>query len=123
MKPSSNKHKAKGLSLERFAGAKQSSYDKKAKQAKEMALNAKKINKYRKLKQRLASKGLLGPKFAYDSQVSSISWQPARNCASLQRLDSHSRAHRKMLSLLLGILRAESPEWTKSKPGTSLCCL
>ena len=82
MKSASIKHKAKGLSLERFAGAKQSSYDKKAMKAKELALNAKKINKYRKLKQRLTSKGLLGPTFAYDSQVSSASWRQARQCAS-----------------------------------------
>lgn len=82
MKPASSKHKAKGLSLERFAGAKQSSYDKKAKKAKELALNAKKVNKYRKLKQRLASKGILGPAFAYGSQVSSASWQQASKCAS-----------------------------------------
>ena len=88
MKPAFNKHKAKGLSLERFAGAKQSSYDKKAKKAKELALNAKKINKYRKLKQRLASKGLLGATFAYEAQVSTASFQPGRQCASLQTLNS-----------------------------------
>ncbi len=86
MKPSFNKHKAKGLSLERFAGAKQSSYDKKAKKAKELALNAKKINKYRKLKQRLASKGLLGATFAYEAQVSSALWQPARQWVQLSRM-------------------------------------
>ena len=123
MKPSFHKHKAKGLSLERFAGAKQSSYDKKAKKAKELALNAKKINKYRKLKQRLSNKGLLGPSFAYDSQVSSALWQPARQCAALQTLNSNCWAHRNMLSLMLSILRAESLEWTESKPGMSLCCL
>ena len=86
MKPSFNKHKAKGLSLERFAGAKQSSYDKKAKKAKELALNAKKVNKYRKLKQRLASKGLLGATFAYEAQVSSALWQPARQWVQLSRM-------------------------------------
>lgn len=63
------KHKQGGLSLERFAKAKQSGYDKKAKKAKELALNAKKINKYRKLKQKLAATGLLTPRFTYEQQV------------------------------------------------------
>ena len=65
----SMKHKQGGLSLERFAKAKQSGYDKKAKKAKELALNAKKINKYRKLKQKLAATGLLAPRFTYEQQV------------------------------------------------------
>ena len=63
------KQKLGGLSLERFAKAKQSGYDKKAKKAKEQALNAKKVNKYRKLKQRLGMKGLLTPAFTYEHQV------------------------------------------------------
>lgn len=63
------KQKSGGLSLERFAKAKQSSYDKKAKKAKELALNAKKVNKYRKLKQKLAAKGLLAPRYTYERQV------------------------------------------------------
>ena len=50
-----------GLSLERFAHAKTSSYDKKKAKEKEFALNAKKVNKYRKLKQRLAKAGKLRP--------------------------------------------------------------
>jgi hypothetical protein len=45
--------------LERFAHAKTSTYDKKKKKEKEFALNAKKVNKYRKLKQRLAQIGRL----------------------------------------------------------------
>ena len=50
-----------GLSLERFAHAKTSTYDKKHRKEKEFALNAKKVNKYRKLKQRLAQSGRLQP--------------------------------------------------------------
>ncbi len=50
-----------GLSLERFAHAKTTSYDKKKAKEKEFALNAKKVNKYRKLKQRLAKEGKLVP--------------------------------------------------------------
>ena len=65
----SMKQKAGGLSLECFAKAKQSGYDRKAKKAKELALNAKKVNKYRKLKQKLAAKGLLAPSVTYDQQV------------------------------------------------------
>ncbi len=63
------KQKSGGLSLERFAKAKQSGYDRKAKKAKELALNAKKVNKYRKLKQKLAAKGLLEPSVTYEQQV------------------------------------------------------
>ncbi len=55
-----HKHKAKklgpGISIEKFARAKSSGYDKKAVQEKERALNAKKVNKYKKLKQRLKDK-------------------------------------------------------------------
>ena len=63
------KQKPGGLSLERFAKAKQSGYDKKAKKAKELALNAKKVNKYRRLKQKLAAKGSLAPRYTYEQQV------------------------------------------------------
>ncbi len=38
------------LSLERFASAKRSGYDKQRRVQREFALNAKKVNKYRKLK-------------------------------------------------------------------------
>uniref|UniRef100_A0A7S1SV61 rRNA-processing protein FYV7 n=1 Tax=Tetraselmis chuii TaxID=63592 RepID=A0A7S1SV61_9CHLO len=38
-----------GLGLDRFASAKKSTYDKRAVKAKQTALNAKKVNKYRKL--------------------------------------------------------------------------
>ena len=69
MKQSAHKQKLRGLSLEKFATAKQSGYDKKAKKAKELALNAKKVNKYRKLKQRLASQGLLAPRLNYEAEV------------------------------------------------------
>ncbi|KAK9906685.1 hypothetical protein WJX75_006136 [Coccomyxa subellipsoidea] len=50
-----------GLSLERFAHAKTASYDKQKAKEKAFALNAKKVNKYRKLKQRLAKEGRLVP--------------------------------------------------------------
>ena len=42
-----------GLGLQKFAAAKKSTYDKRAVQAKEQALNAKKVNKYRKLLKKL----------------------------------------------------------------------
>jgi hypothetical protein len=50
-----------GLSLERFAHAKISSYDKTSRKEREFALNAKRVNKYRKLKQRLLKAGKLKP--------------------------------------------------------------
>lgn len=63
MKPGQQgKGGAAGLTaLERFAHAKTSTYDKQRRKEKEFALNAKKVNKYRKLKQRLASAGRLQP--------------------------------------------------------------
>lgn len=51
----------RGLSLERFAHAKTNFYDKRKRKEKEFALNAKKINRYRKLKNRLAVAGKLQP--------------------------------------------------------------
>ena len=42
-----------GVSLQRFAGAKKSKYDKKARAERKAAINAKRVNKYRKLKKRL----------------------------------------------------------------------
>lgn len=56
-------HKAlkSGVSLEKFAQAKLSRYDKREKLRKEAALKAKKISKYRKLKFRLQKEGRLPP--------------------------------------------------------------
>ena len=42
-----------GLGLQKFAAAKKSTYDKRVVQAKQQALNAKKVNKYRKLLKKL----------------------------------------------------------------------
>lgn len=42
-----------GIRLDKFAGAKKSTYDKRAIKAKQAALNAKKVNKYRKLVKKL----------------------------------------------------------------------
>ena len=49
----------KGLTLERFAAAKSSSYSKQEKKEKQFALDARQVNKYRKLKQKLQQQGLL----------------------------------------------------------------
>lgn len=49
----------KGLTLERFAAAKSSGYNKREKKEKQFALDAKKVNKYRKLKQKLQQQGML----------------------------------------------------------------
>ena len=57
--PPHQKKVSKGLSLERFAGAKRSSYSKQHRVQRELALNAKKVNSYRKLKQRLLREGKL----------------------------------------------------------------
>lgn len=66
MSPQITKHRSaksskhpKGLTLERFAAAKSSGYNKRDKKEKQFALDAKKVNKYRKLKQKLQQKGLL----------------------------------------------------------------
>lgn len=65
MKPNLQKGRQRGAAglsaLERFATAKTSTYDKQRRKEKEFALNAKKVNKYRKLKQRLANAGRLQP--------------------------------------------------------------
>ena len=84
------KQKPGGLSLERFAKAKQSGYDKKAKKAKELALNAKKVNKYRKLKQKLAAKGMLSPRYTYEQQVRRQGETARRTCSRQQRVLSES---------------------------------
>lgn len=55
---SSNRH-PRGLTLERFAAAKSSGYNKRDKEEKQFALDAKKVNKYRKLKSKLQQKGML----------------------------------------------------------------
>lgn len=57
-KAKSSKH-PKGLTLERFAAAKSSGYNKRDKKEKQFALDARKVNKYRKLKQKLQQQGLL----------------------------------------------------------------
>jgi hypothetical protein len=49
------------LSLTRFAGAKTSAYDKQRREQRDFALNAKKVNKFRRLKQRLLREGKLQP--------------------------------------------------------------
>ena len=64
------KRKAGALSLERFAKAKQTGFDKRAKIQKELALKAKQVNKYRKLRQKLAQQGVLAPRVNYEAQVS-----------------------------------------------------
>jgi len=53
--------KRSGISLQRFAGAKKNRYDKKAILEKTAALNAKRANKYRKLKAKLEVGGQLKP--------------------------------------------------------------
>lgn len=57
--PPRHKKVSQGLSLERFADAKRSSYSKQQRVQREFALNAKKVNSYRKLKQRLLREGKL----------------------------------------------------------------
>ncbi|CAL8462482.1 g2015 [Coccomyxa elongata] len=83
-----------GLSLERFAHAKTSSYDKKKAKEKEFALNAKKVNKYRKLKQRLAKAGKLRPLTNTLEQVLEDEKRPAQKASKSMEGDSspHSRA-------------------------------
>jgi hypothetical protein len=44
-----------GLGLQKFAAAKKSTYDKRAVQAKQQALNAKKVNKYKRLLKKLGN--------------------------------------------------------------------
>ena len=51
------------LPLAKFVSAKASSYDKKEQREKTTALNAGKVNKYRKLKARLENAGQLQPLF------------------------------------------------------------
>ena len=58
--PQNKTHKPrKGLTLERFATAKASGYNKQEKKDREYALNAKKVNQYRKLKRKLQQSGVL----------------------------------------------------------------
>ena len=56
--PTGSKHK-QGLTLERFAAAKSSGYNKRERKEKQSALDAKKVNKYRKLKRKLQQQGTL----------------------------------------------------------------
>ena len=53
--------RGRGLSIHKFAAAKQSTFDKRAKLEKRAALKAGKVNKLRKLKERLAKEGKLEP--------------------------------------------------------------
>ena len=62
------RHKGSGLSLEKFAGAKLSTHDKQLAKDKKQALVAGRVNKYKKLKQRLAKEGTL-PSAASAAQV------------------------------------------------------
>jgi hypothetical protein len=64
--------KRSGISLQRFAAAKKNRYDKKAKLEKTAALNAKRVNKYRKLKAKLEVEGQLKPFLPKHSQVTSF---------------------------------------------------
>lgn len=64
---SSNRH-PRGLTLERFAAAKSSGYNKRDKKEKQFALDAKKVNKYRKLKSKLQQKGMLPSRSQEDQQ-------------------------------------------------------
>lgn len=57
-KHSAHKHR-KGLTLERFATAKASGYNKQKKKDKQFALNAKKVNQYRKLQRKLQQSSTL----------------------------------------------------------------
>lgn len=52
------------LSLDKFANAKVSKFNKKEKLEKQRALNAKKVNKYAKLKRRLEAAGELPARHA-----------------------------------------------------------
>lgn len=58
----------KGLTLERFAAAKSSGYNKRERIDKQFALDAKKVNKYRKLKSKLQQKGVLSGASQADQQ-------------------------------------------------------
>lgn len=53
-----------GLNLTRFINAKKSTYDPRIAKEKQRALNAKTVNKYKKLKQRLSEK--LKPHVTFD---------------------------------------------------------
>eukprot|EP00877_Chromochloris_zofingiensis_P009196 jgi/Chrzof1/452/Cz01g16110.t1 len=64
MKSEGKHHKAKrhvgvAISLEKFASAKKSTYDKRQVLEKQRALKAKQVNKYQKLKKRLENEGKL----------------------------------------------------------------
>ena len=63
MKPTKKHHRSvdTALSLDKFASAKASTYDKRKAIAKQQALKAKQVNKYKKLKKRLEAEGVLEP--------------------------------------------------------------
>lgn len=76
---SSNRH-PRGLTLERFAAAKSSGYNKRDKEEKQFALDAKKVNKYRKLKSKLQQKGMLP----------SVSQEDQQETARLKRIQDRA---------------------------------
>ena len=119
------KRKAGALSLERFAKAKQTGFDKRAKIQKDLALKAKQVNKYRKLRQKLAQQGVLAPRVNYGAQVSIVRGQHSicvhNNVCQMSRMP---------YCLLLCRRRKETPlmtgqpspdakrlNWKGSKPG------
>jgi hypothetical protein len=62
MIPDKKRHRnLDALSLDKFANAKVSKYDKRKAIAKQQALKAKQVNKYKKLKKRLEAEGVLQP--------------------------------------------------------------
>jgi hypothetical protein len=70
-----------GLSLNKFAKAKQSTYDLKAKKEKQLALNAKQVNKYRKLQKRL--QGKLEPPLRVAREAADEVREAAHGCCHL----------------------------------------
>ncbi|KAL0033083.1 hypothetical protein WJX79_002139 [Trebouxia sp. C0005] len=76
---SSNRH-PRGLTLERFAAAKSSGYNKRDKKERQFALDAKKVNKYRKLKSKLQQKGMLP----------SVSQEDQQETARLKRIQDRA---------------------------------
>ena len=66
------KRKRSSISLQKFAGAKKSQYDKKARLEKAAALNAKRVNKYRKLTAKLEDEGQFRPILPQHAQKGSL---------------------------------------------------
>ncbi len=120
------KRKVGILSLERFAKAKQTGFDKRAKVKKELALKAKQVNKYRKLRQKLAGQGVLASRINYTAQVrkvrsSTLNLLTATFCPALMPLRLLLYRRRKEIPLMTG---QHSPDvkrlnWKESNPGES----